>query len=77
MEQLSLVLKIIVDECEHKSGFNTNAHVPGGYFCTDCSNLVYRDMPPIENEPDILGYVTANWAWKYKYGKAWTNDLEE
>ena len=77
MEQLNFLYDYDYSDCEHKSGFMTLAYVPGGYFCTDCNQLVYRTMPPAINEPDILGYVTATWAWKYVHGNAWTNDLED
>jgi len=58
---------------EHK-GFHSNAHVPGGMYCTDCEAIVIRDIPPLQNEPDDIGYITANWAWKYKHGNEWTKD---
>lgn len=61
-------------DCEHESGFYSNAYVPGGYFCDDCNHIVYRDMPPEKNQPDLIGYVTADWAWKYKHGNGWTED---
>lgn len=39
--------------------------------------IVLRDMPPPENEPELIGYVTANWAWKYRDGKEWTGDSDD
>jgi hypothetical protein len=43
-------------------------------YCTDCEAIVIRDIPPLQNEPDDIGYITANWAWKYKHGNEWTKD---
>jgi hypothetical protein len=79
MQQLDFFTAIepaypVVFECEHEHGFHSNAHVPGGYFCSGCNMIVIRDMPPPVNQPDLIGYISANWAWKYVHGNEWTSD---
>ena len=58
-------------------GFMSEAHVPSGLFCSNCNMIVMRLLPPPKNEPETLGYTTATWAWKYKNGRNWTNDIED
>lgn len=63
--------------CDNHVCYPSNACVPGGLFCMVCKMIVVRDMPPAENEPELIGYVTANWAWKYRDGKDWTVDSDD
>jgi hypothetical protein len=58
-------------------GFMSGAHVPSGLFCSNCNMIVMRLLPPLKNEPEILGYVSATWAWKYEDGRDWTDDIED
>ena len=58
-------------------GFHSSAHVPGGLFCSDCDMIVMRDLPPPKNQPEIIGYISATWAWKYEDGRDWTNDIKD
>ena len=62
--------------CGGHIGFMSTAHVPHGLFCNNCNMIVMRDLPPPKNEPEIIGYVSATWAWKYEDGNEWSNDLE-
>jgi hypothetical protein len=65
-----------VQPCEHEWGFSSCAEVPGGVVCGRCGEWVSRYIC-LPNEPEILGYVSANWAWHYRDGKPWTRDFEE
>lgn len=67
---------IIAPLCSSHAGFYSLAYVPGGLFCTHCNMIVMRDMPPPENEPELIGYISATWAWKYRDGNDWTDDSE-
>ena len=69
-------VKASLIDCEHESGFSTQAYVPGGIFCTECNMVVMRYLPPTKNQPDEIGYISANWAWKYRDGKSWTFDYD-
>ena len=73
-DQLDWICKLEIEECTHDSGFDTNSCVPAGYYCTNCNQVVFRYMPPLENEPGVIGYESASWAWKFKYGRDWTYD---
>lgn len=55
--------------CSHESGFTTMAYVPCGYFCSRCETLIFQYLP---EPPEVLGYMSADWAWKHKHGRAWT-----
>jgi hypothetical protein len=57
--------------CSHPSGFYTHAYVPGGYFCDHCGLLVWQSFIPA-NQPDALGYISADWAWHYRDNRPWT-----
>lgn len=70
------VVSITKQVCDGHIGFHSNAHVPGGLFCSNCDMIVMRDLPPPKNQPEIIGYVSATWAWKYEHGNEWSNDLE-
>lgn len=61
--------------CDHV-GFDA-AQVPSGLYCTNCDMVVTRYLPPVKNEPEILGYITATWAWKYEDGREWTRDIKD
>lgn len=56
-------------ECSHEFGYDTMAYVPAGVFCTDCQTLILQYVP---ESPQVLGYLSADWAWHYSKGKAWT-----
>lgn len=74
---LNPVLSEIKTGCNGKHiGFFSNAHVPPAMWCSDCDEIVMRLLPPPKNEPEILGYTSATWAWKYKDGNEWTSDLK-
>lgn len=72
-EQLGLSLIPDWQTCQH-AGFYTNAEVPGGFFCGECRRIIWRSVP---QPPELVGYLTADWAWKHKYGRAWTIDSGE
>ena len=67
MQQLKL--QFPVKPCLHPNLFVTMACVPAGVVCTCCGKLLYQYLP---KSPDVLGYVSADWALKYKYGNEWT-----
>lgn len=56
-------------------GFYTLAEVPGGFYCTECETLIDRSVC-YANEPQQIGYESANWVWHYRDGKPWTKDYE-
>jgi len=58
--------------CEHRYGFDCRAYVPAGVVCNQCDTLLCQNVVP-PNEPDLIGYVSADWAWHYKHGKPWTS----
>jgi len=60
-------LKAIIP-CQHTSCFVTRAVVPAGLVCSDCGKLLFQYLP---QPPEVLGYLSADWAWKHKYGKEW------
>ena len=57
--------------CDNHSGFYCMAFVPGGFFCSNCSTLLWQSYVP-PDQPDRLGYVSATWSWRYVDGKPWT-----
>jgi len=56
--------------CQHTSCFVTMAVVPAGLVCSDCGKLLFQYLPP---PPEVLGYLSADWAWRYRDGKEWTS----
>lgn len=54
--------------CQHRFGFITMACVPCGYVCSDCEHLIWQYVP---EPPEVVGHLTATWAWKQS-GKAFT-----
>lgn len=79
MEQLNL-FDTIHESCscyETGPNFISLSEVPCSHVCLKCGKTWWRNIPPPVNEPDILGYITATWAWHYIHGNAWTNDLED
>lgn len=56
-------------ECDHRNGFISEAYVPGGYVCSACGALTFQYLP---QPPEQVGYLTADWAWHHRDGKAWT-----
>ncbi len=71
----TLITKKPKPGCDH-IGFDA-AEVPSGLYCTNCDMVVTRYLPSVKNEPEVLGYITATWAWKYKHGREWTCDFED
>jgi len=71
------VVNITKPNCESHIGFHSNAHVPGGLFCMNCDMIVMRDLPPPKNQPEIIGYISATWAWKYEDARDWTDDTKD
>lgn len=65
--QLSLPFE--APPCRHKRCFVTHAYVPAGIMCLDCGVLLSQYIP---QPPEILGYVSGTWAWKYIRGREWT-----
>lgn len=59
------------DQCEHESCYMTMMYVPPGIYCTRCKLLISQ-FYIAPNEPEIIGYVSASWAWHYRDGKSWT-----
>ncbi len=57
------------ENCPHGCCFTTLACVPCGVYCTGCSTLLWQYLP---ESPEKLGYLSAEWAWHYRDGKAWT-----
>jgi hypothetical protein len=55
--------------CQHDSCHDTSAVVPAGLFCTICNTLILQYLP---ESPEMLGYVSADWAWHHQHGNAWT-----
>jgi hypothetical protein len=55
--------------CDHDFCYDTSAVVPAGLFCHKCSTLLCQYLP---ESPEALGYVSADWAWHYQHGNAWT-----
>jgi|GEM_PF-7118826 len=55
--------------CRHKSICATHAYVPTGIACLDCGKLLAQYIP---ESPEVLGYVSADWAWKHIHGEEWT-----
>lgn len=58
-----------VEECDHRHGFYSSAYVPGGYVCSRCGTLYAQTLP---QSPEVVGYLTADWAWHYRDGNPWT-----
>ena len=55
--------------CPHDHRCVTRAYVPAGIACLDCGTLIAQYIP---QPPEIWGYLSADWAWKYKDGNEWT-----
>lgn len=72
MNQLEL-FKPEVEECQHRSQFCTEAYVPGGYVCSQCGLLLCQVLP---QSPEVVGYLTSDWAWHYRDGQPWTTQEE-
>jgi hypothetical protein len=56
--------------CPHESGFETSACVPVGVVCNECGVLLSQYLP---QGPEVLGYVSADWAWHHEQGEAWVS----
>ncbi len=67
--QLEMRLAGDRERCPHRSSFVTMAYVPAGVFCDGCGTLLCQVIP---QGPEVLGYVSADWAWRHVDGKAWT-----
>lgn len=70
MKQLPLPFP--VPPCLHRSCFTTMAYVPAGVVCSTCGKLLLQYIP---QPPEVLGYVSADWAWKHQHGKEWTTKV--
>lgn len=55
--------------CLHPDRMSTMAVVPAGVCCCYCGALICQAIP---RPPEVLGYVSADWAWHHRDGKAWT-----
>ncbi|MCF8094450.1 MAG: hypothetical protein K9J79_03725 [Desulfobacteraceae bacterium] len=55
--------------CPHQWLCETQAYVPSGLACLDCGQLLLQYIP---QSPEVLGYVSADWAWHHVHGRAWT-----
>lgn len=64
-----LEMRFGVRECAHRHQFVTHAYVPCGLVCSDCDELVAQFIP---QPPEVVGYLTADWAWHHRDGKPWT-----
>jgi hypothetical protein len=60
-------------ECSHEYGYETAAYVPGGEICSDCGLLTCQYIP---QPPEVLGYLSATWAWHHRDGKPWTTQTK-
>jgi hypothetical protein len=63
-------MRVLVDpaRCPHDDCFVTMAYVPAGSWCAKCNTLVSQEVPL---PPELLGYLSADWAWHLR-GNAWT-----
>lgn len=66
--QLEFALVPDRDRCPHDLTFYTSAYVPGGECCIKCDTLLSQSIP---RPPEVVGYLTADWAWHLE-GKPWT-----
>jgi len=57
------------ETCDHDLCHDTHAVVPVGLFCMNCNTLLLQYLP---EPPEVLGYVSADWAWHNEHGKPWT-----
>ena len=57
------------ETCDHELCHDTHAVVPVGLFCMNCNTLLLQYLP---EPPEVLGYVSADWAWHNEHGKPWT-----
>jgi hypothetical protein len=57
------------ETCGHDLCHDTHAVVPVGLFCMNCNTLLLQYLP---ESPEVLGYVSADWAWHNEQGKPWT-----
>lgn len=57
------------EDCPHFAGFTTHAYVPRGHVCTGCGMLLFQYRP---QPPEEIGYLSADWAWHHRDGRAWT-----
>jgi len=73
MKQLSLLDLIEKEPCEHKACFETSAYVPAGLACFDCGKLLAQFIP---YGPDLVGYITADWAWHHVHCRPWTTQYQ-
>jgi hypothetical protein len=67
--QTELALVPDTDRCPHEYTFLSHAYVPVGDVCCDCGLLVSQTLP---QPPEVLGYLSADWAWHHNHGKPWT-----
>lgn len=60
--------------CDHDLCHDTHAVVPVGLFCMSCNTLLLQYLP---ESPEVLGYVSADWAWHHEQGRPWTTWEDE
>jgi len=60
--------------CDHDLCHDTHAVVPVGLFCMNCNTLLLQYLP---EPPEVLGYVSADWAWHHEQGRPWTTWEDE
>lgn len=76
LEQLALELfpAPTWQTCPHDLCHDTSAVVPAGLYCMSCKTLLLQYLP---ESPDVLGYVSADWAWHHEQGRPWTTQHDE
>lgn len=62
------------ETCDHDLCHDTQAVVPVGLFCMNCNTLLLQYLP---EPPEVLGYLSADWAWHNEHGKPWTTYDDE
>ena len=55
--------------CPHRYGYDSSAYAPAGVVCCQCDQLLLQYIP---QPPEILGYLSADWAWHHRDGRPWT-----
>jgi len=68
-DQINLDFTPRRDGCPHRFGYYTMAYVPAGVVCSTCGALLLQFIP---QSPEVLGYVSADWAWHHRDGRPWT-----
>jgi hypothetical protein len=61
-------------ECRHELCHDTYCVVPAGTWCSECDTLISQYVPA---SPQEIGYLSADWAWKYQDGNEWVTEEKE